>query len=110
MASKLTHNTLQAGRWRVRYEFDAAGGTTEWLPVREYEITLAAKPTAGTIRAEVTWSPIEVVLADNANATSLSIKKAWAPGDAAAEAVDTARRATAIRFVATNAGYAELAA
>ena len=110
MAWKITYNSLNAGRWNVRMESDAAGGTSEWLPVREYEITVAAKPTAGTVRAEFTYSPIEVVLADTANATNLAIKKAWAPGDANAEAVDVTRRATAVRFVATNAAVAELAA
>ena len=110
MSNFNTFNSVNSGRWRHRLEFDAAGGTTQWIPVREYEITVAAKPITGTVRAEFTWSPIEVVIADNANATSLAIKKAWANGDAAAEAVDTVRRASAVRFVATAAAVCELAA
>ena len=110
MAYAMTHNSLNSGRWRLRLEFDAAGGTTQWIPVREYEITVTAKPTTGTTRVEFTWSPIEVVIADNTNATSLSVKKAWANGDVAAETVDTVRRASAVRFVATAASVCELAA
>lgn len=111
MAFTVTHNSRQTGRLRTRFEFDAAGGTTPWQPVRDYEVTTAVKPATGTMRAEYTWSPEEVVVLDNANATSLAVAKAWAPGDVNAVAVDVeVKRISAVRFVATAAGVAEIAA
>ncbi len=110
MASSITYNTRQSGRLRTRFEFDAAGGTTPWLPVRDYEVSVIVKPATGTMRAEYTWSPEEVVMLDNANGTSLAVAKAWAAGDANAVAVDQeVKRISAVRFVATAAGIAEVA-
>jgi hypothetical protein len=110
VASTITHNTRQTGRLRTRFEFDAAGGTTPWLPVRDCEVSVVVKPTAGTMRAEYTWSPEELVMADNANASSLAVAKAWPAGDVNAATVDAeVKRISAVRFVATNAGIAEVA-
>lgn len=103
MAFNLASNSTHEGRSRIRLVSDAAG-TSIWYPVREYEVTVAAKPATGTVRVEATWSPIEVVLADNANATSNAVKKAWAHGDAAAENADIFRRPTAVRFVCSATG------
>lgn len=93
-----------AGRLRLRTVSDATAGASPWIMVKDYEVTVAAKPATGTVRVEATWSPAEVVQADNAYAQSNSIAKAWAAGDSAAANVDIFRRPTAIRFVATAVG------
>lgn len=103
MAFNLVSSSTHEGRGRFRYINDSPG-TSPWYPVRDYEVTVAAKPASGSVRVEATWSPIDVVLGDNANATSNSIKKAWAPGDASAENADIFRRPTAVRFVASATG------
>lgn len=106
MATKPPVRTTHEGRTRLRIDADAGGGTSEWLMVREYEVTVVVKPATGTMRAEYTWSSPDTVLNDPNSAIAVP----WTPGDSGAIKADIVRRPTAIRFVATAAGSGEIAA
>lgn len=82
----------------------AANETTPWYLVSQNGGMVAVKPTSGTMRAELTGSPLSVVTADNANATSNAIAFTWPPSDASAAAQADFTFTTAIRFVAIGAG------
>lgn len=81
-----------------------ANETTMWFPVSSSGGNVAVRPTAGTIRVELTGSPLSIVLDDNANGTSGAIAAPWVHGNVLTEMNLDYTHTTAIRFVSIGAG------
>jgi hypothetical protein len=61
------------------------------------------------MRVELTGSPLSVVLADNANATSNALGFSWEAGDVSTSAQEDFTFTTAVRFVAIGgSGVADI--
>ena len=97
-------------RQRVRVSL-ASGETTPWYPVSADGGAVAVKPgVGGQMYVEATSSPLAVVTADNANATSTAIAEKWSSGNVTAAKREAFAYTTAVRFVAIGAaGVGEIA-
>jgi hypothetical protein len=87
-----------------------AGETSPWQYTSFDAIVVCSPGAGGTMKAQATWSLPSVVAADNLNGSSNAVAFDWDSGTVSAKAVETLRRATAVRFVATTqAGVGEVA-
>lgn len=89
-----------------------AGETSPWIPVSPSTMVTCKPGAGGTMKAQATWSPLSVALADNLNATSNANAYDWKPGTVSEATVsDTPLiNANAVRFIATTQpGVGEIA-
>lgn len=87
-----------------------AGETSPWIPVSPSTVVTCAPSGSPTsvqgMKAQATWSPLSVALADNLNSTSNAQAFDWNPGLVQVPtASDTPLiNANAVRFVAVGVG------
>ena len=88
-----------------------AGETSPWIPVSPSTMVACIPGSGTTMKAQVSWSPLSVLLADNLNSTSNANAFDWTPGAVTSKAKELQTNANGVRFVATGGagGVGELA-
>jgi len=107
MATTLTYQGMpRSAPRRVRAAVPATE-TSPWIIVNETATIVAAPGTS--MRVQATCSLLDVVVADNANATSNAVAFDWASGTVAAVTAEQVSNVTAVRFIAVaGAGVGEV--
>lgn len=107
MPSTITSQALPTGPRRSVRVVTPSTETSPWVVVNA-TATVVAKPST-SMKVQGTCSPLDVVLADNANSTSNAVAFDWTSGTVAVVTAEQVSNVTAVRFVAVSgAGVGEI--